>query len=282
MAIRFAQPTPLQYFASLVQSNGDFALLEAATSLAQDEYPDIDIQAVLCEVDRMQARVQRRLPRDAAPLQRLRTLNHYFFGELGFACNINDYYEPDNSFMHMLLQTRRGIPVSLAVLWMELAQGLGLPVQGLCFPGHFLVKVGLPMGQAVMDPVSGRSLGREDLAEKLAAFQGATGRPSDAALDSYLQGDTPRDIVARMLRNLKEIYQTQEDWTRLLATINRLIVLVPDVASEYRDRGLVYAQLGQPERALADLTRYLNSAATLADGPAIAQRVQALLRRAQP
>jgi regulator of sirC expression with transglutaminase-like and TPR domain len=282
MAIRFAQPTPLQYFASLVQSNGDFALLEAATSLAQDEYPDIDIQAVLCEVDRMQARVQRRLPRDAAPLQRLRTLNHYFFGELGFACNVNDYYEPDNSFMHMLLQTRRGIPVSLAVLWMELAQGLGLPVQGLCFPGHFLVKVGLPMGQAVMDPVSGRSLGREDLAEKLAAFQGATGRPSDATLDSYLQGDTPRDIIARMLRNLKEIYQTQEDWTRLLATINRLIVLVPDVASEYRDRGLVYAQLGQPEQALADLTRYLNSAATLADGPAIAQRVQALLRRAQP
>ena len=281
MNITFARPTPLQYFASLVQSNGDFALLEAATCLAQDEYPDLDIQAVLCEVDRMQARVQRRLPRDAAPLQRLRILNHYFFGELGFACNINDYYEPDNSFVHMMLQTRRGIPVSLAVLWMELAQGVGLSVQGLCFPGHFLVKVGLPKGMAVMDPVSGRSLGREDLADKLAAFQGSTSRSSDAILDTYLQGATPRDIVARMLRNLKEIYQTQEDWTRLLATINRLIVLVPDVASEYRDRGLVHAELGQSEQALADLGRYLQSAADLADGPAMAQRMQAL-RRAKP
>lgn len=281
MNITFARPTPLQYFASLVQSNGDFALLEAATCLAQDEYPDLDIQAVLCEVDRMQARVQRRLPRDAAPLQRLRILNHYFFGELGFACNINDYYEPDNSFVHMMLQTRRGIPVSLAVLWMELAQGVGLSVQGLCFPGHFLVKVGLPKGMAVMDPVSGRSLGREDLADKLAAFHGSTSRSSDAILDTYLQGATPRDIVARMLRNLKEIYQTQEDWTRLLATINRLIVLVPDVASEYRDRGLVHAELGQSEQALADLGRYLQSAADLADGPAMAQRMQAL-RGAKP
>jgi regulator of sirC expression with transglutaminase-like and TPR domain len=281
MSITFAQLTPLQYFASLVQNNGDFALLEAVTCLAQDEYPDLDIQTVLCEVDRIQVRVQRRLPRDAAPLQRLRILNHYFFGELGFACNINDYYEPDNSFLHMVLQTRRGIPVSLAVLWMELAQGVGLSVQGLCFPGHFLVKVGLPMGMAVMDPVSGRSLGREDLAEKLAAFQGATSRPSDATLDTYLQGATPRDILARMLRNLKEIYQTQEDWTRTLATINRLIVLLPDVASEYRDRGLVHAELGQSEQALADLERYLGSAADLADGHAIAQRVQAL-RRAKP
>jgi regulator of sirC expression with transglutaminase-like and TPR domain len=281
MNITFARPTPLQYFASLVQSNADFALMEAATCLAQDEYPNLDIQAVLCEVDRMQARVQRRLPRDAAPLQRLRILNHYFFGELGFACNINDYYEPDNSFVHMMLQTRRGIPVSLAVLWMELAQGVGLSAQGLCFPGHFLVKVGLPKGMAVMDPVSGRSLGREDLADKLAAFHASTSRPSDAILDTYLQGATPRDIVARMLRNLKEIYQTQEDWTRLLATINRLIVLVPDEASEYRDRGLVHAELGQSEQALADLGRYLQSAADLADGPAIAQRMQAL-RRAKP
>jgi regulator of sirC expression with transglutaminase-like and TPR domain len=100
-------------------------------------------------------------------------------------------------------------------------------------------------------------------------------------LDTYLQGATPRDILARMMRNLKEIYQTQEDWTRTLATINRLIVLLPDVASEYRDRGLVLAELGQSEKALADLDRYLGSAADLADGRAIAQRVQAL-RRAKP
>jgi regulator of sirC expression with transglutaminase-like and TPR domain len=144
-------PTPLEYFASLVQSDDHFPLLEAAVSLAQDEYPDLDVQQVLGDVDQLLARLKRRLPADAAPLQKLRTLNQFFFRDLSFGGNVNDYYDPDNSYLNAVLRTR-GIPISLAVLWMELAQGLGLHARGVAFPGHFMVKVNLPKGQVVIDP----------------------------------------------------------------------------------------------------------------------------------
>ena len=281
MGLSFATPTPLDYFASLVQSDGDFALFEAAVSLAQDEYPELDVQSVLDDVDQLVARVKRRLPQDAAPLQKLRILNQFFFNDLGFGGNVNDYYDPDNSFIQVLLRTRRGIPISLAVLWMELAQGLGLSVRGVGFPGHFMVKVNLPMGQAVIDPVSGRSLGREELVEKLDPFRRRTGMLDEfeVPLGLYLQAALPREIIARMLRNLKEIYRTQEDWERMMAIQERLIVLLPHAWSEFRDRGLAHAELGHTDQALADLERYLRHAENLVDMNAIVDRVDALRRQ---
>ena len=189
MKLSYDVPTPLDYFASLVQSDGNFALFEAAVSLAQDEYPELDVQAVLGEVDTLLERMRRRLPADAGPLQKLRILNQFFFRDLGFGGNVNNFYDPDNSFIHALLITRRGIPISLALLWMELAQGLGLSARGVGFPGHFMVKVNLPMGQAVIDPLSGQSLSREELSERLEPYR----RPSalmedmDAPLGLYLQ-----------------------------------------------------------------------------------------------
>lgn len=281
MGLSFATPSPLDYFASLVHSDGDFALFEAAVSLAQDEYPELDVQSVLDDVDLLLARIKRRLPQDAAPLQKLRILNQFFFNDLGFGGNVNDYYDPDNSFIQVLLRTRRGIPISLAVLWMELAQGLGLSVRGVGFPGHFMVKVNLPMGQAVIDPVSGRSLGREELAEKLDPFRRRTGMVDEfeVPLGLYLQAALPREIIARMLRNLKEIYRTQEDWERMLAIQERLVVLLPEAWSEYRDRGLAHAELGNTDQAVADLECYLVHAENLVDVDAIADRVDELRRQ---
>jgi len=142
--LTYPVPTPLEYFASLVQHDAEFALFEAAVSLGQDEDPALDVQAVLAAVDQLQERLRRRLPADAAALHKLRVLNHFFFNELGFGLNLNNYYAPDNSQIFRLLQTRRGIPISLALLWMELAQGIGLAVQGVNFPGHFMVKIRLP------------------------------------------------------------------------------------------------------------------------------------------
>ena len=126
MSLSYSVPTSLEYFASLVQSDDHFPLLEAAASLAQDEYPELDMQQLLGDMDQLLARIKRRLPADAPALQRLRTLNQFFFVDLGFGGNINNYYDPENSYLNAVLRTRRGIPISLAVLWMELAQGLGL------------------------------------------------------------------------------------------------------------------------------------------------------------
>ena len=281
MQLSFDVPTPLDHFAALVHSDAEFALFEACISLAQDEYPEVDVQTVLAEVDQLLARVRRRLPADAGPLQKFRVLNQFFFKDLNFGGNVNDYYDPDNSFVHVLLRTRRGIPISLAVLWMELAQGLGISVRGIGFPGHFMVKVNLPMGQAVIDPMTGKSFSREELAELLEPYRRRSGLVDEfeAPLGLYLQTTPPREIVARMLRNLKEIHKNQNDWQRLLAVQERLVVLLPESWPEYRDRGLAHAELGHASDALADLECYLVHADNLVDVDAISDRVDALRRQ---
>jgi regulator of sirC expression with transglutaminase-like and TPR domain len=280
MNLSFEVPTPLAYFASLVQSDTDFPLLEAAISLAQDEYPDLDVQEVLGEVDQLLARLKRRLPADAPPMHKLRVLNQFFYADLGFGGNVNNYYDPENSYVNVILRTRRAIPISLAVLWIELAQGLGLAARGVGFPGHFMVKVDLPKGQVVIDPFDGKSLSREQLSERLEPYQKRSGLVDDyeVPLGLYLQSSTPRDIIARMLRNLKEIHRSQQDWPRLVAVLDRLIVLLPKVWAEYRDRGLVHAQLGDTRQAVHDLEAYLANSQEGLDIDAVADHVNALRR----
>ncbi len=278
MELNLTVPSPLQYFSSLVQSDKHFPLLEAAISLAQDEYPDLDIQQVLGDVDQLLVRVKRRLPVDAPALQKLRSLNQFFFHDLNFGGNINDYYDPDNSYLNAVLKTRRGNPITLAVLWLELAGGLGLNARGVAFPGHFMLKVNLPKGQVLIDPFTGQSLNREELSERLEPFRqkNSLADEFDTPIGRYLQSASPRDIINRMLRNLKEIHKTQEDWQRLIAVEDRLIVLQPDAWSEYRDRGLAWAVQGHADRAVPDLEKYLEQVESANDLDAVAERLSQL------
>ena len=273
--------TPLAYFASLVQSDEALPLLESAASIAQDEEPALDVEQVLDDVDRLLRRVQNRLADDADDLTRLAVLTQVFYKELGFGLNANDYYAPENSYLNEVLRTRRGIPISLAVIWLELAQGLGLKAQGISFPGHFLMKVALDAGLVVIDPADGQSLGVDTLAERLAPYRDEPDRLAGADLDEgetplglYLQACPPRDLLARMLRNLKLIFRTQEDWPRLLAVMERLVVLLPDDMTERRDRGLVHAELGHAGQALSDLQAYLEAEPLAADHGALRARLQ--------
>jgi regulator of sirC expression with transglutaminase-like and TPR domain len=238
----------------LVQSDDQFPLLEAAASLAQDEEPALDVQQVLDDVARLLKRVTARMPDDADDLTRLAILTQVFHKDLGFGVNANDYYTPENSYINDVLRTRRGIPISLAVIWLELAQALDLQAQGVSFPGHFLVKVALEGGLVVLDPLTGESLGLDNLG-------------------LYLQACPPRDLLARMLRNLKEIFRSQEDWPRMLQVQDRLVVLLPEVWTERRDRGLVHAELGQVHEALQDLRVYLDAAPSAPDTAALRERV---------
>ena len=280
MNLSYSIPTPLEYFASLVQSDAEFPLLEAAISLAQDEYPDLDVQQVLSEVDQLLARLKRRVPADAMPLQKLRAVNQIFFRDLSFRGNVNNYYDPDNSYLSVVLRTRNAIPISLAVLWLELAQGMGLAARGVGFPGHFMVKVNLPKGQVVIDPMDGQSLSREQLAERLEPFRRRSGLVDEfeVPLGLYLQATPPRDIVARMLHNLKEIHKAQEDWPRMISVQDRLVVLLPQAWVEFRDRGLAHAELGHSPLAVHDLETYLANVEEGLDLDAIAARVAELRR----
>ncbi len=280
MQLNLSAPTPLEYFQALVESDEHFPLLEAAASLAQDEYPELDVQQVLDEVDLLLSRIKRRLPADAAPLHRLRVLNQFFFRDLSFGGNINDYCDPDNSYLNVVLRTRRGIQISLAVLWLELAQGLGLHARGVCFPGHFMVKVNLPKGQVVIDPFTGQSLSREELSERLEPYKRRSGLTGEfeVPLGLYLQSAPARDIIARMLRNLKEVHRTQGDWQRMVAVQDRLVVLLPEAWGEWRDRGLAHAEQGHAAQAVQDLETYLANAQDALDRDQIAERVEGLRR----
>jgi len=273
--------TPLEYFATLVSppdDGEDIPLTEAALAIAQDVDPRLDLAAAQSDIDRLAAILKVRLPADAGQVHKLRLLNRYFFHELGFAGNANDYYDPSNSYLSKVLERRRGIPISLAVLLMEIGQQIGLPLRGVSFPGHFLVKLKVRAGDLYLDPMTGESLSREQLEERLAEFLEAARTPVDAgtgshdilprldgeafemALGQALREATSREILARMLRNLKGIYHGRNDYARLLAVQNRLVVLLPEQHEERRDRGLVYAQLECPRAALDDLTAYLNAA----------------------
>ena len=174
-SLHFEAPTALQYFATLVADDASLSALEAAISVAQDEYPGLDVQATLAQVDELAERLRKRIPADAAPLQRLRLLNRFYFHELGFAGNVNDYYDARNSYLPDVMRTRRGIPITLALLYIELASQVGLEAAGISFPGHFLVKLHMPRGEVVIDPFNGQSLSREALDERLLPKRGRCG-----------------------------------------------------------------------------------------------------------
>jgi regulator of sirC expression with transglutaminase-like and TPR domain len=255
-------------------------LLEAAVAVAQDDEPGLDVQGVLAQVDALADRLCRRVPHDAAPLQRLRLLNQYFFQELGFGGNVNDYYDRSNSSLPAVLRTRRGIPLTLALVYIEIADQLGLHAQGVSFPGHFLVKLRMPMGEVVIDPFTGRSLDREELEERLLPFRHQRGLLGEEAvpLGLFLQPAPGRDVAARLLRNLKEIHRSARDWARLVAVSRRLVILLPDDWEERRDLGLALAQLGLPADAADALALYLEHRPRAADAAAMRRKLNAWRR----
>ena len=269
--VHFAAPTALDFFSALVADDSSLSVLETAIAVAQDELPELDVQGVLAEVDTLADRLRRRVPVDAAPLQRLRLLNQYFFQELGFAGNVNNYQDPRNSFLHAVLETRRGIPLTLAMVYIEVATQIGLRACGVSFPGHFLVKLQMPRGEVVIDPFSGRSLTREDLEERLLPYRRQRGAlPDDEVpLGLYLQPAQPREMIARLLRNLKEIHRMGQDTQRLAAVLQRLVILLPDEAHERRELALVLAQLGRHEQAAQELATYLLNSPDSRDGEAL-------------
>jgi len=279
-----APPTVLGYFAALVAEDEGFALLEAAICVAQDDHPELDAQAVLAEIDGLAAKLKARLPADASALRRLQSLNHYFFVELGFAGNVNNYYDRGNSYLHQVLATRLGIPITLALLYCELASQLGLTARGVSFPGHFLIKLRLPQGEVVIDPFNGRSLSREELDERLGPYRARQGLAGDfeVPLGLFLQAAPPRDVLARLLFNLKEIAHTSEDWPWLLAVQQRLVLLLPLDAAQLRDRGLTWAELGRLAEAADDLSAYLSARPDAADAPAMRERLAELQQGGAP
>jgi regulator of sirC expression with transglutaminase-like and TPR domain len=274
----FTLPSALEYFDSLVADDDQFPLLEAAIAIAQDETPGLDVEAVLADVDALALRLKTRLAPDAPVVHKLRSLNRYFFEELGFSGNVNDYHDPANSYLPDVLARRRGIPITLALLYMEIAGHIGLRAEGVSFPGHFLVKMRLPQGEVVIDPFTGQSLSRSDLEERLDLVRQTSAMRDafDVPLGLFLQAAGPRDIIGRMLRNLQQIHQGNGDVPRLLAVLDRQIVLEPENWDTWRLRGDVLDGLGRAEEAAYDWGLYLEHTPDAADADALQRRILAV------
>lgn len=271
----------LDYFASLVQQDDAILLFEAALSLGQDLDAALDLSVPQMELDKLALKLLKRLPADASHVQKLRMLNHFFYQELGFCGNVNDYYHPDNSYLHRVISTRRGIPISLAMVYIELAQQIGLQIRGVSFPGHFLMKLSVQSGDIILDPFNGSSLSRDELEERLEPYIAPRPNGSEPPLGFYLQPASARDILVRMLRNLKSVFLEQHAWKRLLAIQERMVILLPDDLIERRDRGLAYARLDCPQAALQDLELYLAQRPYAADAETLRRRLPELREAAK-
>lgn len=250
-------------------------LAEAALVIAAAEYPGLDIDAGLGQLDAMGETLRRRLRPDISATDTLLALNHYLFKELGFAGNTADYYDPRNSFLNEVLERRTGIPITISLVYMEVGRRAGLPLHGVSFPGHFLVKCAMRGGIAILDPYAGgASLSLDDLRERLATLQPDGPAPELSA--DMLVPAANREILARLLRNLKGIYLLRKDFARALMAADGIVSLAPQVAEEYRDRGAIYAELECFRAALGEFQRYLELKPGAADAGTVRQRIAQL------
>ena len=254
----------------------DFSLAEACLLIAQDAYPDLDVGHYLARIDAFAGTVKSRLSSDAFAEQKVMVLNRYLFNELGFCGNAGDYYDPRNSHLNQVLERRTGIPITLSILYMEIGRRLGLRLEGVSFPGHFLVKLRVTGGQLVLDPFCGGEAQTEaDLRARLA--QVLPQREAAAlALPQYLQAATSRQVLARVLRNLKGIYLHSEEAQNALRVMQRMVMVAPHAAEEVRDRGLAYCKLDCFRAALADLEVYLERRPHAPDADEIKNKAAAL------
>jgi regulator of sirC expression with transglutaminase-like and TPR domain len=233
-------------------------LLGTALLIARDEYPELEAGAYDALLQRYADELQ---PVVAAiepwPLK-MQAINRHLFEEVGFAGNQTEYYDPRNSYLNQVVERRLGNPISLAMVQMEVARRVGMPLDGVSFPGHFLVR--LPVGDSVlvMDPFNrGRPLDVEELRQRAKPHLGGE-MPDDEALYRILHPASHRAMLMRMLRNLQGVYAEREDWERAVRSADRLLKLAPDNAEALRDRGLGYLKLGYRHGARQDLDRYLH------------------------
>lgn len=255
----------------------EIPLAEAALLLACHQYPDLDVPHYLGRIDAMAKGLQSRVADEPSPQKRIVALNQYLFQELGFAPNVDDYYDPKNSLLNDVLERRLGIPITLAILYMEAGARIGLPLQGVCFPGHFLVKCKVGEGVVILDPYAGGlSLGVPDLQRRLREVRG--GEVSRAIVAGMLVAANNKEILVRMLRNLKAIYLRNTHLDHALAIMRWIVAAVPQQASEVRDRGMVYQELDCFRAAISDFEHYLELAPTSEDAGEIQQRLVDLRR----
>ena len=245
-----------QWHQYLQLSESDWSLCDLALLAAEHLQPELDRLGYTHKLDDMIGMLAQRVKASDDLSTKIQQLNHFFYSELGFHSNADDYYNPDNSLLNKVMDTRQGIPISLAILYLRFAEAIGIQSFGISYPGHFLVGIYDEENKLVIDPFdNGRQLDQSHLFELLAKAGLSIGKPQD--IDEYLVAASKRQIMIRLLRNLKNIYIENQEVEKGLTVIELMLSLAGESPDELRDRGMIYYHLEYTRGALQDLQRYL-------------------------
>jgi regulator of sirC expression with transglutaminase-like and TPR domain len=258
--MNFTSAARQNFYTILHQPESSINLAEAALYIAQEEYPDLDVEEYLNALNTMAMEVQERLGSETYPLRIIHKINQYLYEDLDFQGE--NYDDPRNSFLNDVIERRRGIPLTLSIVYLEIAKRIEFPMVGIGMPGHFLIQPDQNAMEIFVDPFQrGEILFAEDCQQKLNAIYGKS-MPFRA---EFLAPVGPLQILARMLTNLKHIYLKQRDLDKTLAAIDRILLVFPEASRELRDRGFLYHQMERWSEAKRDLELYLTKNPRLED-----------------
>lgn len=264
-------PLARQYFyREIHQAEKNINLAKAALYIAQEEYPDLAPEEYLNALDTMAEEIEERLPRESYPLRIIQCINNYLYDDLGFTGNSDDYYDPRNSYLNQVIERKTGIPITLSLVYLEIAQRIDFPMVGIGMPGHFLIRPDFQDVGIYVDAFNGGEiLFEQDCEQRLSQIY----QQSVMISPNLLEPVTPRRFLSRMLMNLKMIYLNRGEWQKALASIERILLLFPGTPTELRDRGLLYYQIGELATACQDLESYLMQVPNAEDSSFIRQLV---------
>ncbi len=242
------------FYQEIHQPEEKIDLVKAALYIAQEEYLDLEVDKYLKVFERMALEVKEKLPPERYPLRIVQTINQYLFDQLGFRGNTENYYDPRNSFLNYVIEKRTGIPITLSLVYLEVARRIDFPMVGIGMPGHFMIRPDFEDAGIFVDAFNqGEVMFLQDCQEKLSQLYG---QPVQLQPE-FLSPVSPRHFLARMLNNLKMIYLQQIEAKKCLAAIERILLLFPDSTEQLRDRGLLYYQTNRWSEARQDLKSYL-------------------------
>jgi len=258
-------PSLREFEQEVSRPDADIDLVRAALAIARSEYPGLDVAASLGRLAAL-ARGAAPAQRTADPLERLHRLREYLFEEQGFAGNTDDYFDPRNSYLNEVLERRLGIPITLSLVLIETGRRLGLEIEGIGLPGHFVTGTRVGGERVLLDPFHGGAILTGEACADVVAR--AVGRRVDLGAEHFAPVSR-RQFLSRMLVNLKGIYWQRQAWPKVVAAIDRLLLLDPAAGGEWRDRGLARSRMGDFRRGLADWERYLTEFPDAADHEAV-------------
>jgi regulator of sirC expression with transglutaminase-like and TPR domain len=260
---------------ALLSGKSDADLDRAALVLAKVEHPDLEPEPFLALLDSYAIELSGRLEENSSGFEYVAAANEFLFAELGFAGNVNDYYDPHNSCLNDVLTERTGIPISLSVVYLEIARRLAKPVYGIGLPGHFVVQYNDGLFSAYIDPFhSGKLLSAEDCCLLAQSMSGVDVSRNPA----YLRPVSKRQIVFRMLDNLRNVYFSRKAYPKALEVLNLILTARPDSAEDYKQRAAVKLHLEQYRGGREDLERYLCLAPAATDREHIQKQITNIKR----